>query len=114
VDRSLLEAHVERFNWGIRTGDFEPMLAGFAPDAEMFFEGVSLGPFLGRDAISTAYATRPPTDEIRLLGPSRSDGSVIVSDYAWATNGQRAGRMLLTTNNEAITRLVVTFEPSFG
>jgi hypothetical protein len=44
---------VARFNAGVRTGDGEPMLAGFADDAELVFEGVSAGPFAGRPAILT-------------------------------------------------------------
>ena len=97
MDRSLLETHVERFNCGVRSGDFEPMLAAFAADAEMVFEGAPTEPFLGREAIAgAAYAEQPPVDEVRLLGSVRSDGGVLVSDYAWATNGQRAGRILLT------------------
>ena len=90
------------------------MLAAFAADAEMVFEGVPTGPFLGREAIAGAYAEQPPVDEVRLLGSVRSEGGVLVSDYAWATNGQRAGRILLTFRNGAIARLVVTFEPPIG
>ena len=56
--RSLLEVHIEPFNQGVRTGDFEPMLAAFAPDAEMVFEGVPVGPFLGRAAIADAYSAQ--------------------------------------------------------
>ena len=85
MDDNLLEAHVERFNRGVRSGDFEPMLAAFAPDAEMVFEGVQAGPFLGRDAIAAAYAAQPPTDEVRLIGSVRLEDGVIVGDYAWAT-----------------------------
>lgn len=112
MDDNLLEAHVERFNRGVRSGDFEPMLAAFAPDAEMVFEGVRAGPFLGRDAIAAAYAAQPPTDEVRLIGSVRLEDGVIVGDYAWATKEQRAGRMLLTAGGGGITRLVVTFETS--
>ena len=44
MDDALLEAHVERFNEAVRSGDYEPMLATFAPDAEMAFEGVLPAP----------------------------------------------------------------------
>jgi steroid Delta-isomerase len=110
VDEALLAAHVERFNQGVRTGDFEPMLAGFALDAEMVFEGVPVGPFVGREAIADAYATRPPDDEVRLLGTLRAEGAAVVSDYAWANEGRRAGRMILTGRDGLIARLVVTFD----
>ena len=109
-DEAVLTDHVERFNEGIRTGDFAAMLAAFADDAELVFEGVPVGPFAGRDAIEEAYRTRPPDDEVRLLGPARVEGDALVSDYAWAREGTRAGRMILTPRDGAIARLVVTFE----
>ena len=90
------------------------MLAAFAPDAEMVFEGVPAGPFLGLEAIATAYAAQPPTDEVLVLGPARDDDGVTVGDYAWAADGVRAGRMLLSARHGLITRLVITFEPSGG
>ena len=111
MDDTLLEAHVERFNAAVRSGDYAPMLAAFAPDAEMTFEGAPAGPFTGRDAIAAAYAAMPPTDEVRLLGPVRAEDGATVADYAWAADGVRAGRMLLSARDGRITRLVVTFEP---
>ena len=111
MDETLLEAHVERFNAAVRSGDYEPMLAAFAPDAEMAFKGAPAGPFTGRDAIAAAYAATPPTDEVRLLGSVRKEDGATVADYAWAAEGVRAGRMLLSARDGLITRLVVTFEP---
>jgi steroid Delta-isomerase len=105
----LLTLHVDRFNTAIRSGDFGPMLAGFASDAEMVFEGVPVGPYLGRDAIAAAYAARPPDDEVRLVTLPRLEGETLVADYAWAADGKRAGRMLLTASGSLIQRLVVTF-----
>jgi len=106
----MLAEHVERFNEAVRSGDYETMLAGFAPDAEMAFEGVPVGPFAGRDAIAAAYAQQPPDDEVVLLGEIRRDGDVEEADYAWASEGTRAGRMILTSRDGQIARLVVTFE----
>ena len=60
--------HVERFNHGVRTGDFGPMLEQFTADAELHFEGVAVGPFVGRSVIAEAYAQNPPDDEIDVLG----------------------------------------------
>lgn len=110
ADPALLTDHVERFNQGIRTGDFGPMLAAFAEDAELVFVGVPVGPFAGREAIEEAYRRRPPDDEVRLLGPARVEDNALVADYAWAREGTRAGRMILTARDGAIARLVVTFE----
>jgi ketosteroid isomerase-like protein len=110
VEADPLTAHVRRFNEGVRTGDFAAMLAWFAPDAEMVFEGVPVGPYVGRDAIAAAYVRQPPDDEVRLLGTPRTDGATSAADYAWSADGLRAGRMLLTVRDGLIVRLVVTFE----
>jgi steroid Delta-isomerase len=106
----MLAEHVERFNEAVRSGDYTPMLAAFATDAEMLFEGVPAGPFVGRDAIAAAYAAQPPDDEVVLLGELRVEGEIEESDYAWAAEGTRAGRMILTSRDGEIARLVVTFE----
>ena len=107
---AALSAHVQRFNDAVGSGDYSEMLRGFTIDAEMVFEGVPVGPFLGRDAIADAYATRPPSDEVRLLGEPLVEGETAESPYAFATDGRRAGRMIVTVNGGLISRLVVTFE----
>jgi steroid Delta-isomerase len=100
---SLLEEHVERFNAGVRSGDFGPMVAAFAEDAELVFEGIPVGPFSGREAIGEAYAAQPPDDEIVLLD---GDGA-----YAWAKEPNvPAGRMFLTGRDEEIVRLVIRYD----
>ena len=104
---SLLDEHVRRFNEGVRTGDFA---AGFTEDAEMQFEGVPAGPFIGRDAIAAAYRDQPPDDEIEILGETEGDG-VVVARYAWLRDhGKQAGEMRLTRQNGRIKKLVVTFD----
>ena len=106
---SLLEEHVERFNQGVRSGDFTPMVAAFAEDAELHFEGVPVGPFIGRDAIDAAYREQPPDDEVEILGSEVRDG-VIVARYAWLREeGRQAGEMRLTPRDGQIEKLVVTF-----
>jgi steroid Delta-isomerase len=106
----LLAQHVARFNAAVRSGDFTALIAGFADDAEMVFEGVPVGPFTGRDAIAEAYDRQPPDDEVELLGEPRVEGDTVESDYAWSREGTRAGRMILTARRDEIARLVVTFE----
>jgi hypothetical protein len=107
----LVARHVERFNSGVRTGDFGPMLEQFTDDAELAFEGVPVGPFTGRDAIAAAYAAQPPDDELEVLAIEH-DGDVIVAPYSWRRDGgRRSGRMLFTTRDGKISRLLVTFEP---
>ena len=107
---AVLAGHVRRFNDAVRTGDFTEMVDGFAPDAEMSFVGAPVGPFAGREAIAAAYAEQPPDDEIRLLGEPRVEGETVETDYAWAAEGTRSGRLILTERDGTIARLVVTFE----
>jgi len=106
---SLLGDHVRRFNEGVRTRDFEPMADGFTEDAEMHFEGVPVGPFVGRDAIAAAYRDQPPDDEIEILAQTERDG-MVVARYAWLRDhGKQAGEMRLTRQDGRIKKLVVTF-----
>lgn len=99
----MLTAHVQRFNYGVRTGDFDPMVSAFSEDAELVFEGIPVGPFVGRDAIAEAYRERPPDDEIVLLG---GEGT-----YAWASAPEvPAGQMLLTERDGEIARLVIRYD----
>ena len=112
---SLLDDHVERFNEGIRTGDFGPMLDAFTEDAELRFEGVPAGPFEGRKAIAAAYREQPPDDEVEILGVEERDDGVFVARYAWKRDGGRqAGEMLLTPRDGKVARLVVTFAEPAG
>ena len=107
---TLLDEHVKRFNEGVRSGDFAPMLENFADDATMTFEGVPVGPFVGRDAIAAAYREQPPDDELDVLDV-RDDGDTVVAGYAWRCQPEvRAGELRLTVDGERITGLVVTFE----
>jgi drug/metabolite transporter (DMT)-like permease len=106
----LLEDHVERFNAGVRTGEWEPMVAGFTDDAEMEFRGVPVGPFVGRDAIAAAYGQQPPDDQMLVLEQRRTDGR-IEARYAWLADPEvAAGEVFLTPENGSIRKLVVTFD----
>jgi RimJ/RimL family protein N-acetyltransferase len=106
----FLHEYVARHNQGVRTGDWEPLGECFAEDAVFEFEGVPAGPFAGREAIVSAYRERPPDDEVRILSAEERPGGVEAT-YSWAVAPERrAGRMLLTLDDSAIERLVVTFE----
>jgi steroid delta-isomerase len=108
---NLVRAHVERFNAGVRSGDFGPMVEeGFADDAELAFEGVPVGPFRGKEAIARAYAERPPDDEVAILRTNESGEKMVVIDYAWlAAPKERAGSMIFRLKGGKIDRLLVTF-----
>jgi hypothetical protein len=73
-----LEKHVARFNEGVRAGEFGAMVAAFSEDAELRFEGIPVGPFVGREAIADAY--RPSRRTMRSCSwtrtePTRGPGS---------------------------------------
>jgi hypothetical protein len=103
-----MESHVARFNEGVRSGDWEPMLAAFADDAELRFENVPAGPFAGLDEIRRGYLAQPPDDEIRLLGVQDDvDEHRVTAAFAWTRGG--TGRLVLEHEQGAITRLAVIF-----
>ena len=108
---NLVRAHVERFNAGVRSGDFGPMVEeGFADNAELAFEGVPVGPFRGKEAIARAYAEQPPDDEVAILRTNQQGDEMVVVDYAWlAAPNERAGTMIFRLKTGKIDRLLVTF-----
>ena len=107
---NVLHDHVERFNAGVRSGDFGPMLENFRDDAEMEFRGIPVGPFAGKDAIAAAYREQPPDDELRVLEQREADGGV-EARYAWLADPDvPAGELLLTVESGLIRKLVVTFD----
>jgi SnoaL-like protein len=107
--RALMESHVDRFNEGVRSGDWEPMLTRFADDAELRFENVPAGPFVGLEEIRRAYREQPPDDEIRLLGIQDDEQDArVTAAFAWARGG--TGRLVLEHERGAIARLVVVFD----
>lgn len=102
----LLREYVDAFNGGVSSGDWEPMLALVAPDAELEFVGIPAGPFSGRDAIGKAYRTQPPDDELRVL--EERDGGAI---YAWSRDPERpAGELHVEERDGLITRIRVLYE----
>ena len=106
----LLLTHVERFNAGVRTGDWEPMLEQFEDAAELEFRGVPVGPFAGKDVIRAAYREQPPDDELRLL-EWREGAGAVEARYAWlAEPDVAAGELVLETRDGRISKLVVTFD----
>ena len=107
---ALLDDHVARFNAGVRSGDFQPMVDLFTDDAELIFEGLPVGPFRGHAAIAAAYRMQPPNDEIELLDATQDSEGRIVASYAWrARPGVRGGTLLLLPREQWIARLVIQY-----
>jgi drug/metabolite transporter (DMT)-like permease len=107
IGRELLDEHVARFNAGVRTGEWAPMLELFTDDAELVFEDVPVGPFAGRDAIAAAYREQPPDDTIE-VHTVEERGHELVVPFAWSRGG--TGRLTLTREGDRIARLVVAFD----
>jgi hypothetical protein len=93
--------YIARFNDGVRTGDWEPMLELLTEDCELEFVGIAVGPFHGRDAIGEAYSTQPPDDELVMLDERR---------YAWSSEPERpAGELHLEERDGEISRIRVIY-----
>jgi hypothetical protein len=109
----FLTAHVDRFNRAVHDGDWGAVTGYFADDAELAFEGVPVGPFVGRAQIEAAYREQPPDDEVLVIHASTS-GDETTARYAWSREPERlAGEMRLTERHGQIARLVVSFrEPA--
>jgi len=99
--------HFLLFNAAVRSHDWSAFLATFAPDAVMRFEGVPVGPYLGRDQIARAYAERPPSDTMTSRSVTR-DGDRDTIRFSWDAGG--GGTLELSWRDGVITALVVTFD----
>ena len=107
---ALLHDYVMVHNDCVRTGDWAPLAEWFTEDATLAFEGVPVGPFEGREAIAAAYDAQPPDDEVVIFGADEA-GDEVVARYGWLREpGTHAGRMLVTSRDGKIARLVVTFD----
>jgi cysteine desulfurase/selenocysteine lyase len=106
----LFGEHVERFNEGVRSGDFGPMVAAFTDDARLVFDGVPAGPFEGQGAIEAAYASMPPDDEIDVVTVDEPDEETVVGRFAWKRT-RALGTMTLTHRDGEISGLLVAFDP---
>jgi RimJ/RimL family protein N-acetyltransferase len=107
---ALLHEYVGDHNECVRTGEWEPLAAWFAEDAELAFDGVPVGPFHGREAIAAAYRVQPPDDQVLTFRVEERDGGVRAL-YGWlAAPSHVSGRMLATFVGDKIQNLRVTFE----
>jgi steroid delta-isomerase len=104
----VLQEHARRFNDAAADGDFGPLVELFADHAELVFDGVPVGPFVGRKAIAEAYAAQPPDDGIDVLSVDEDPDGVVVERFAWRRGG--TGTMRITLAGNSIARLVVAFD----
>ena len=101
-----VEEHFRLFNEAVRSQAWAAFLATFAPDAVMRFQGVPAGPYIGLDAITRAYAERPPSDTMSCVSDAR-DGDLDVIRFAW--DGGGGGTLQITWRAGAVAGLTVTF-----
>ena len=103
--------HIAVFNAAVTRRDFGPLLARFTDDALVRFENVPVTgvlEFSGRGALTAAYDTDPPDDEIELAGdPAEEDGAVVV-DFVWKRERSPGVLRLTVTDDDLISRMLVT------
>jgi len=94
----LAARHVAAFNAAVATGEFADFLCLFSDDAVIKFEnvpGTGELEFVGRDAYTRAFETRPPDDKIDIIARARTDGDQVVVPFTWKRDGAR-GTLRLT------------------
>ena len=104
--------HVALFNEGVRTGDFTAWFNTFAPDATLTFEGLSIPPAHGRDAIEAVYSGHPPSSEMRLTAgsPADRDAETAFGTFVWEAAPTTGGRFTMHLANGLLTRLEVRLD----
>ena len=105
----LFADHIGRFNAGVRSGNFRPMIDHFSDDAVFTFEGLPFGPFEGRTAIEQAYIDHPPDDEIDILATEEPDDKTVVARFVWHRD-RTTGTIRLGHRGDLLTRLTVAID----
>ena len=104
---ALLQAYVSAHNAGVRTGDYSSLVALLAQNAQMHFEGLPVGPFVGRDEVARAFAKDPPGAELVVL-EARSEGDAAVALYGWqGAAAVFAGALTITGAGGKIKQILV-------
>jgi steroid delta-isomerase len=106
---NLLDEHERVFNDAVRTGDFARLVELFTPGAVLRFEGVAVGPFVGRAAIADAYATQPPTATFSVRSRSLGADGTVVQSVAWGDDPTPAGELVMRPAGGQIAELTVRF-----
>jgi steroid delta-isomerase len=115
VTPELLADHVRRFNHGVRTADWRPMLQNFSPDGMIVFDGVRVGPFRGHESIEKRYREQPPDDTVTVLEVLEATPERIVAAFAWDNQpGARAGELRLALDGGQILRLTIRLDRAVG
>jgi hypothetical protein len=111
---SLLRQYVALHNRCVESCDFSPLSKIFHPLAEMHFQGIALGPFIGREAILKAFQNHPPTARIAIL-EQNTHQSISHATYAWLEDSHRpAGRLHIEANEDMILRITISIDDPAG
>lgn len=103
----LAFAYVFHHNEGVRSGDFGPLLNLFANTAELHFQNVNYGPFLGHKAIREAFRENPPSDELVVLDIVGNEHTATLT-YGWRVQPTvPAGVLRLEVEERLIQRVTV-------
>jgi steroid delta-isomerase len=105
----LLDRHERVFNEAVARGDFAELVALFTADAVLRFEGVTVGPFTGREAIAAAYATHPPTAGFTVRSRTVGSDGVVVESVSWGEDASPSGELELRVGDGLIAELTVRF-----
>ena len=106
--RALVDHHIELFNAAVRSGDWSPFLGTFTDDAVMDFSDLPLGPYRGRDAIETAYATQPPEDTLSVDCVDETAPATTRIRFSWDHGG--TGTMIIEWREDRVAGLEIAFD----
>jgi hypothetical protein len=99
--------HCALFNASVRSGDWAPFVATFAPDAHMEFVNVPVGPYHGREAIAVAYAAQPPDDTMSIRSVAVVGDDTARVRFGWDRGGD--GTMTVRWRDGQVAELVIEF-----
>jgi len=103
----LLGKYVLLHNYGIDTGDFEPMLELFDDNAIFEFEDRRIGSFEGIEMIAGVFKRQAPTIKLALVNDENNAG-IATADYADENRPEvRLGAITLESEGDKIKRLFI-------
>jgi hypothetical protein len=108
IEKNIIPKYFDLHNKGIESGNFEQLLTLFSSDAILSFEGINIGPFVGKESIAKAFSIYPPVNKIFALDVAEKEG-VHVVDYALAPERDKiSGKIRIQmTKNNLINKLII-------
>jgi ketosteroid isomerase-like protein len=103
--------HERLFNEAVRAGDFTDFMKTFTEGAVMSFDdmphGQQFGPFMGREAIAEAYATRPPDDTMTIWSVEEVSADTADARFDWDAGG--GGAMRVKWQDGLVAGMTISF-----